>query len=87
MIDLYLDSVMREQILNYDIEHSEQNYDNLMYYIQNSESQVLYDIIFGVTEKDLEKFGFKNDDIKLIMESDVNIKFTNKNNYYIKRCC
>ena len=87
MIELYLDEIMREQILNYDIEHSDGSYDNMMYYIQNSESQVLYDIIFGVTEKDLEKFGFKNDDIKLIMESDVNIKFTNKNNYYIKRCC
>ena len=83
MIELYLDEMMRESLLNYDIEHSENCYDRNMYYITNSESQILYDIIFGISKETLEKIGFDLKDIEIIMESDVNVKFTNKPKYYI----
>lgn len=87
MIELYLDECMREQLLNYDYEHSGMDYDTMMYYAQNTESQILYDIIFGLIydeENILEKFGFSRNDIDIMEESDVNIYFTNKQNYYIK---
>lgn len=84
MIELYLNDDMRESILNYDIENSERCYDRDMYYIQTSESQILYDIIYGYGEELLEKLGFNVQDIKTIMEDDMNVKFTNKNKYYIK---
>lgn len=87
MIELYLDMSMREAILNYDIEHSENCYDRNMYYISNTENQILYDIIYGMiynTEL-LEKLGFDLKDIKLLETEDMNIKFTNKSNYYIKQ--
>lgn len=86
MIELYLDNDLREQLLNYDIEHSENCYDRNMYYITNSESQILYDIIYGSCWKSeiLEKMGFEKQDIDVIMNDDVNIKFTNKNKYYFK---
>lgn len=84
MIELYLNDDMRESILNYDIENSERCYDRDMYYIQTSESQILYDIIYGYGEELLERLGFNVQDIKTIMEDDMNVKFTNKNKYYIK---
>lgn len=87
MIELYLDIDLREQLLNYDFEHSEKCYDNVMYYISNTESQILYDIIFGLIghmNYILEKMGFKQEDLEIIELDDVNIKFTNKNNYYLK---
>ncbi len=84
MIELYLNEDMRESILNYDIENSERCYDRDMYYIQTSESQILYDIIYGYGEELLERLGFNVQDIKTIMEDDMNVKFTNKNKYYIK---
>ena len=87
MIELYLDDVTRERMLNYDIEHNERCYDDMMYYISNSESQILYDILFGMSSLTLEKIGFNVDDIDIILESDVNIKFTNKKMYYIKELC
>ena len=87
LIELHLDGMMREALLNYDIEHSENCYDRNMYYITNSENQILYDIIFGLLNDErriLEKIGFDEEDIKIIDECDVNIKFTNKSNYFIK---
>ena len=87
MIELYLDIDMREQLLNYDFEHSERCYDDVMYYITNTESQILYDIIYSIIyfRKDiLERMGFKQEDLEIIEEYDVNIKFTNKRKYYIK---
>lgn len=85
MIELYLDNDIREQLLNYDIEHSENCYDRNMYYITTSESQILYDIIYGYDKELLEKVGFKPQDIEIILEDDMNVKFTNKKNYYIKQ--
>lgn len=87
MIELYLDSAMREALLNWDYEHTETDYDNVMYYITNTENQILYDIIFGLMydgNKILQKLGFDGEDLKIIEESDVNIYFTNKQKYYIK---
>ena len=87
MIELYLDENIREQLITYDFEHSEICYDNIKQYVRNTENQILYDIIYDLiyTNKDrLEKIGFKKEDLKIIEEDDVNIKFTNKQGYYIK---
>ena len=39
---------------------------------------ILYDIIYGYGEELLERLGFNVQDIKTIMEDDMNVKFTNK---------
>ena len=83
--NLYLDSDMREQLLNYDITNVEQNYDNLMFYITNSEKEILYNIILGLSIEILEKLGFSKEDSKLLFNTDQSyVEFTNKPKYYIK---
>lgn len=87
MIELYLDETMREQLITYDFEHSEICYDNIKQYVRNTESQILYDIIYDLlysNKKRLEKMGFEKKDLEIIEEDDMNIKFTNKEKYYIK---
>ena len=84
MIELYLDVEKRQKILDYDIENSEHDYDRDMYYIINTENQIICDIIYGMGVWELEEIGFKPIDICKIMEDDVMICFTNKSEYYIK---
>lgn len=85
MIELYLTDKMREELLKYDIERNERTYDDILYYISNTENQILYDIIYGYGDDEiLVDIGFKKEDIKKIWEDDVNIKFTDNDEYYIK---
>ena len=89
MIELYLDECMRERLLKYDIERSEMTCDNCMYYISNTESQILSDIIDNLDFGDidlLKELGFKEEDIDLLFNYDITIKFTNEDNYYIHKC-
>ena len=83
MIKLYLNETIREQMLNFDIENSEHSYDRDMFYITNSEKDILRNIIHGWGEMLLEKIGFHQSDIDLIMNDEIDIEFSNKRDYYI----
>lgn len=76
--------MMREAILNYDIENSTDDYDRNMWYIKTSEKEILYNCICGWGDE-LEKVGFKKEDIELLINNNFkfNVEFTNKKDYYI----
>ena len=88
MIELYLDENMRERLLKYDIDRNEMSCDNCMYYICNTESQILLDIIDNLDFGDiklLKELGFREEDIDLLFNHDINIKFTDKEKYKKKK--
>ena len=84
MIRLYLNEVIREELLNYDIEHSEHCYDRDMFYIINSEEIILMNILENINTDVLIKMGFDDETIQVIQECDFEVRFTNRNKCYLK---
>ena len=91
-IEVYLTKDMRENLLDYEINHRDMYYEDYMYYMTTSENEILRIIIDSLlgdidvfTKKEmLEVLGFHYKDVELMNMYDIDVRFTDKNKCYIQ---
>ena len=86
MVVVYLSEYVRDMLLYYDIENSEDSHERTFYYIENTPNKILHDIIDGFIgwhEDELERLGFDLD-LEPLRDGKFTVEFTDKDDCYIE---